>query len=138
MIERHAWIDPSRAPLYLVTYPAVRTLEDVKNAHEAIEFVYRRAVGPVAWLVDACSVRGASAKERRIVAEHEKRVSALAQRHCVGLGLVSPSAIVRGLFTAVTWLSPLKYPFKVFDTRAEAELWLLDRLAASRAQRVAP
>ena len=37
MIERHAWLDPSRAPLYVVTYPATRALDDVKNAHEAIE-----------------------------------------------------------------------------------------------------
>jgi hypothetical protein len=131
MIERHDWLDPSRAPLYVVTYPAVRAPEDVKHAHEAIESVYRRAAGPVAWLVDARSVRGANATERQIVVEHEKRVAPFARKYCAGLGLVIPNAIVRGLFTAVTWMAPLQYPFKVVDTCAEAELWLQGRLIAA-------
>jgi hypothetical protein len=130
--KSHSWLDTSRAPLYVLTYPTDRDLEHVVAAHRAVEAIYRSARGPVAWLVDARLVTGATATERQAVASHEARVSELAQRYCVGLALVSPNMLVRGLFTAVTWISPLRYTFQTFGAMDEAERWLRGRLADVR------
>lgn len=126
----HPWIDDSDAPLYVVTYPGNRTDEEVRQGHLAIRRVYEKTAVPVAWVVDASAVRSAPATQRRIVAEHERSVKRHAERWCAGLAVVIPNALVRGFFTAVTWLSPLSYPHRMFDTREAAEAWARDQLAA--------
>lgn len=131
MKAEHPWIDDSRAPLYVVTYPRDRTDEEVREGHLGIRRIYERTSVPVAWVVDASAVRSAPATQRRIVAEHERRVRPMALRWCAGLAVVIPNSLVRGFFTAVTWLAPLEYPHRIVETREEALAWArrqLDRM----------
>lgn len=128
----HPWIDASDAPLYVVHYPTVRSDQDVYDAHVAIRTIYENTRGPIAWVVDASDVRDAPATQRRIVAEHEANVRPIAERRCVGLAVVIPNAIVRGFFTAVTWVSPLSYPHKIFEKRSSAIAWARGQLAAAQ------
>lgn len=125
----HPWVDRSRAPLYVVTYPKERTELDLLKAHEAIAAVYQGGQGPLAWIVDATQVSGGTPKERSIVAAHEKRVADLAQRRCVGLGIVIPNALARGLYTAIRWIAPARYPCELFASYDEAERWVRQRLS---------
>jgi hypothetical protein len=111
-----------------VRYPAVRTDEEVFEAHAAIRALYESTLRPVAWVVDASEVRDAPATQRRIVAEHEQRVRPLAERWCAGLAVVLPNALVRGFFTAVTWFAPLSYPHRTFETVDEATIWARGQL----------
>lgn len=132
----HPWLDDRRAPLYVVTYPVERTDPDVRAAHADIERIYRETNEPVAWVVDASNVSSAPATQRKIVAEHEERVRPFARRRAAGLALVITNAFVRGIFTAVTWMTPLKYPHKIFGDRESAIAWARDQLR--EAQRSSP
>lgn len=127
----HPWIDDSEKPLYVVTYPRDRTDEDVRQGHRAIRSVYEKTSVPVAWVVDASAVRSAPATQRRIVAEHERSVRRYAERWCAGLAVVIPNALVRGFFTAVTWLAPLSFPHRLFETRPAAMAWARRQLDAA-------
>lgn len=133
---QHAWVDTSQAPLYVMTYPNQRSLQDVVDAHHVAEDIYQRTQGPIAWIVDATSVTGASAKERHVVAEYEKRIGGLAEARCVGVGLIIPNALVRGVYTAIRWMVPARYPFELVASYPQAEEWVRARLraAATRAQ----
>ena len=124
----HPWIDDSEKPLYVVTYPRERTDEDVRLGHRGIRSIYERTTVPVAWVVDASAVRSAPATQRRIVSEHERSVRAHAIQWCAGLAVVIPNSLVRGFFTAVTWLAPLSYPHQLFETRDEAMAWAREQL----------
>jgi hypothetical protein len=60
------------------------------------------------------------ASQRKYTAEWMKRSSALLQDACVGGAHVTPSAMLRGIITAVFWLSPPPTPQIFVATRAEA------------------
>ncbi|MEM9067767.1 MAG: hypothetical protein AAGE52_04650 [Myxococcota bacterium] len=106
----------------------MRTTDEVREAHAAIREVYLSTDRVIAWVVDATAVGRATAVERRIVSEHEKSVAPLARRWCAGLAVVIPNELVRGFFTAITWLAPLRYPHKVFSNRLEATAWAENQL----------
>jgi hypothetical protein len=127
-VASHPWIDASRAPLYVVTYPEAPSDREVLEGHQAIEEIYRRADSPLAWVVDARRVNKATPVQRRMVAEHEERTRALAEKFNAGLALVITSRLVRGMVTAVYWMSPPVYPYKIFDDMDRAQQWALQQL----------
>ena len=129
LTTEHPWISDAEAPLYVLTYPRERTEDDVVASHDAVAAIYQRATGPVAWVVDASAVVGATPRERQIVAAHEERVGDIAARRCAGLALIIPNAPVRGLLTAVRWLSPARYPQQIVATREAAFIWVRQQLS---------
>jgi hypothetical protein len=74
----------------------------------------------------------APAGQRTIAAEWLKRNAALARRTSVGGATVSPSAILRGIITAVFWLQPSPTPFFVLATRHEAMAKGIELLQGAR------
>jgi hypothetical protein len=130
-LATHRWVDGSRAPLYVLTYPRERELSDMLAAHDTVEDVYRRTQGPIGWIVDATLVSGATAKERQIVVAHERRTGDAAAARCAGLALVIPNALVRGFYTAIRWVEPARYPCESFSTFEGAEAWVRAQLTAA-------
>ena len=128
----HRWVDGSRAPLYVLTYPRERQLADMLASHDVVEDLYRRTQGPIGWIVDASKVTSATPKERQIVVAHERRVSETAALRCAGLALVIPNALVRGFYTAIRWVEPARCPCETFSGFDEAEMWVRAQLASAR------
>lgn len=91
--------------------------------------VYRQTTGGLAWVIDASSVVGASALERKAVAAYERRTAEVARLRCRGLAVVIPNDVVRRLFTTIRWLAAPGYAEQVFSARDEAERWARARLA---------
>jgi hypothetical protein len=131
----HPWIDLSNAPLFVLTYPHERSLGEVIAAHDAAEAVYRTTTGPLAWIVDGSQISSATAKERQVVVAYETRIADIAQSRCVGLGVVMNHAAVRGLYTAIRWIAPARYPQETFATYAGAERWVRAQLTTAIARR---
>lgn len=128
-IGTHPWISDAEAPLYVLTYPRDRTEDEVVASHDSVAAIYQRTTGPLAWVVDASAVVGASPRERQIVAAHEERVADAASQRCAGVALVIPNAAVRGLLTAVRWLAPARYPQQIVATREAAIDWVRQQLS---------
>ena len=66
-------------------------------------------------------------------AEHLKRFEKFNMRWNAGSALLVPSAWLRGLVTAVFWISPPRFPNKRFSEPLEAERWAKKQLAAKLA-----
>jgi hypothetical protein len=63
-----------------------------------------------------------NAKQRQSAGEFNKQESS--RRYIRGWANVAPSAMTRGLITAISWLAPDPWPMKAVATQAEAKAWL--------------
>lgn len=119
----HPWVSHKHVPIYEWAFPAEATDEELTAFFRAREEWATRAHYPVAWVVELSNLTKANAKQRRMFAEHLKRF----ERHDVlwnaGSALVVPSGWLRGLVTAVFWLSPPKFPNQAFAKRSDALEW---------------
>src|SRR5262249_16642596 len=75
----------------------------------------------------------ASAKQRRLTGEWSKRTADLTRATSAGSAAVTPSAILRGLITAVFWFQPPTAPYFAMGTRHEAMLKAIEMLRAANA-----
>ena len=130
----HPWISNDLMPLYRWTFPSEATDEALMACFQAREDWARRAHYPIAWVVDLSQITKAPATQRRRLAEHLERFEAFSARWNAGSALVVPNAWLRGLATAVFWVSPPKFPTEFFSKPVEAERWAKRRLAAKRAE----
>ncbi len=130
----HPWISHDLMPIYRWTFPKVVTDEDLAAVFRAREDWASRVEYPVAWIVDLSNVVKAPATQRKAFAEHLKRFEKHGPRWNAGSALIVPNAWLRGLVTAVFWLSPPKFPQKLFSRSLEAESWAKAKLEAKRAE----
>ncbi len=75
------------------------------------------------WLVmDLHESAGLSPKQRRRQAD---RIRAMGDERmvCGGVALVFDSAVLRGVMTAILWVSHPEYPVKVFASLEAASIW---------------
>jgi len=128
----HPWISHELMPIYRWTFPKEVTDEELSAVFRAREEWAPRVDYPVAWIVDLSNVIYAPATQRKAFAEHLKRFEAHGPRWNAGSALIVPSAWLRGLVTAVFWLSPPKFPQKLFSRSLEAEIWAKAQLEAKR------
>ena len=113
----HPWVSHKHVPIYEWTFPPETSDEDLEAFVRARED----------W-----------ATQRRMFGEHLKRF----ERHDVqwngGSALVVPRAWLRGLVTAVFWISPPKVPHQAFAKRTDALQWAQLQLDAKVAESLTP
>ena len=80
-------------------------------------------------VLDAIDSGGAPPSQRKMQAEWLKANEHTIQQCSLGMAFVIRSPIVRGVMTAVLWLSRLPVPHKVTATVADAKTWAEQRLA---------
>ena len=68
------------------------------------------------------------ANQRKLTAEWMKRTTPLAAASSVGTATVTPSAILRGIITALYWLQPAPNPAFCVATRHEGILKGIEQL----------
>ena len=130
----HPWISHDLMPIYWLTFPEKATNDELSALFQAREDWASRAKYPVAWIVDLSNITKASATQRKPFAEHLKRFEQYAVRWNAGSALIVPSAWLRGLVTAVSWISPPKFPNKLFSEPLEAVSWARVQLEAKLAE----
>lgn len=74
----------------------------------------------------------APATQRKYAADFVKRNAALSQSASLGTASVTPSSIVRGILTAIFWISPSPTPSVFFATRDDAYLHAIGVLEGAR------
>ncbi|MDQ3030873.1 MAG: hypothetical protein M3Y87_00515 [Myxococcota bacterium] len=84
---------------------------------------------PYTLVVDIERVGALGAKERKLIAEYEKSYQRAERRFSTGQAFVATSQLVRGMMTAIFWLSPPVYPYRWFERRDDAERWAASDLA---------
>lgn len=83
---------------------------------------------PVAGVVYLRKLLVGTAKQRKRMAELEKRLEEHDRQYMHACGIVAPNAMTRGLVTAVFWLKPPIYPYKLFSTFDGALSWVVDTM----------
>ena len=76
-----------------------------------------------ALVVDMTHTGSLSAKDRRRVSEHITANRERVRRTVRGIAIVTPSAVKRGIITAVFWLSPPPTEHRIFDNVNDAIRW---------------
>lgn len=124
----HAWIDSSRAPLYVWSFP--RHFDDAElgacvDAHRE----WRAEVDyPVAWVIDLTHARHASTAQRRMLADHVEASEPHDLRWNRGTAFVIPNAIVRATVMAVLWMRHPLFETHLVSTLEDGLSWATGRL----------
>ncbi len=74
----------------------------------------------------------APATQRKYAGDFLERNSSLSQTASLGTASVTPSSILRGILTAIFWISPPPTPAEFFATRDEAFLHAIGTLERAR------
>jgi hypothetical protein len=123
-------IDATRAPLYLVEWPSLITEAEI-DAHFAEIRSLASGGRRIAFIIDMRISGTPPPSTRKHAAERLRATYDVVGAGVVGVAHVIPSALVRGVMTAVYWLSPPPFPTYVAGTPAEAFAWAESRLAAA-------
>ena len=118
--ERREW------PLLVVRWPDGPVTDESLNAYlaESVQDLGRRTVHCV--MHDSQTAMGLSAAQRRRMAGHlAEHKDAIAQ-WTSGVAIVTPSAVIRGMITAVNWITGTPCPQRTFATEREARTWLAE------------
>ena len=120
--------DDSAWPLVLEATPPESSDSDVLeyiNRHRS--YLAKKTVyGAV---LDVRRARTMSVKHRRMLADWINEQRAELQRyHAAVAVVVSPSPIVRGFVSAVYWLSPPPYPYKIMTSIDDAKAWVAKQI----------
>jgi hypothetical protein len=115
--------DVSMWPLVLITMPPVTTALDIEHMRDCYEHVFA-ATARHALIVDSTTiVRVPDATLRRQMKAFEDSKRPIIARKNIGSAIVIQSALVRGAYTALRWISPQPAPNKAFATMEEAARW---------------
>jgi hypothetical protein len=134
MAATHPWIDTSESPLLRATYPVGATSDEVAAFLRVLEELVLEQHGPYGWVHDfGRSLDAVQRDIRRQFAISQRKIADHDRKYCAGVALYVPNPVVRGVITAVYWLSPPAYPYRFFSNLAEATVWARARLQKARA-----
>ncbi len=123
--------------MYVVTFNGQVTDEQFRAYLSALSALMGRG-GWRVLVYDARLAAPAPASQRRMQAEWMKLNDAGVRRSTAGIAFVIPSAVVRGVLTAIFWLQPLACPHLVTESFEEAFRWARGKLASTPRAEPAP
>jgi hypothetical protein len=124
-------------PILVVEFPEKRFADEDNRAllghFEALMNDALRTSEKLFFVTDLSLMREfAPALQRQYTGQWIKRTSDLARATSVGGAQVTPSAVLRGIITAIFWIHPPPTPAVCVATRAEAMMVGIERLEAQR------
>jgi hypothetical protein len=110
-------------PLVVITLPPVTTTDDIEYMQRCYEHVFA-APARHALIVDTTSiVRVPDAMLRQQMKAFEDSRRPIIRQKNIGSAIVIQSALARGGYTALRWISPQPAPNKAFPTVPGAARW---------------
>lgn len=122
----HITIDDSRSPLLVIRYVGIVSDDEFKRYLDEMKAI--RSRGPGVAVLDATGSGSTPATQRKMQADWLRRNREMLRRNSLGTAFVIPSAAIRGVLTAILWISPLPSPHIVVSTYDEGERWAIERL----------
>lgn len=125
-------IDEGRWPIAIFESPGARLPGEIDSDSFYVELDRLLARGErFATLHDLRGTRPDAARRRRFTDWVETNKSELS-RWLAAHAVVVDSTLLRGIITAVLWMTAPPCPMRVFDDRAEAERWLASMIAETK------
>ncbi|HJL17482.1 MAG TPA: hypothetical protein RMH99_17565 [Sandaracinaceae bacterium LLY-WYZ-13_1] len=120
-------IDTSRFPVVDVTFHGQVSDEQFADYLERMTEVATRREKNVV-IIDASRAGATPPTQRKMQADWLKKHEATLERHSLGTAFIITSRMIRGILTAILWLSPMPGDHAVVSTYVEAEDWAFERL----------
>ncbi len=120
-------IDDSQWPLVLITWPE----HPVTDEDVDVFVAERRKQVPRGKHVTLHLTEGGSglrSRQRRRMAEYLREDAELVRGRLLASALVARNPVIRGMITALSWLTSPPFTQRVFADRASAEAWLSEVL----------
>jgi hypothetical protein len=122
-IPRHKWVTVIEAPLYHQVLPSEATDEELAEMLAEVERITMTIESPLGWVTDVSNILKVTARQRKMYAQSDARLKAWDAQWCTGTAIICTGAFTRGIVTAVHWMTPPVYPFRIFGNRREGERW---------------
>lgn len=118
----HPWCRAEGDLIFFRAPNGSATDAEVEAAYGAIHAWWAKRTRPACFVTDLSNTLAIPASQRKIAAEWEAKFRPYAARYGAA-ALVAPSAALRGIVTAVFWVSPPGYPYTIVSTQGAAVLW---------------
>jgi hypothetical protein len=105
--------------------------EEVESVLADLTVELKRGM-PYVLLFDLTRAAIPSALQRQKLAAHMQDNAARIRRWVLGIGIIYPNALTRGVVTAIFWIAPPPVPYRFFATRVEAAEWAGSLVEAPR------
>lgn len=113
-------------------FPEVFNDSELDGALKAVhDWMLKEVDAPFGLVVDVQRPLAFSAVQRKMIADVEKSYRHVDRRYNGGQAVVVPTAVARGVLTAVYWLSPPVYPVQAVATLEEGLEWVENSLRTS-------
>jgi hypothetical protein len=110
-------------------FPARFSDEDLQEALRVVTaWLLNDVDAPFGFIADLGAVEAMSARRRSIMPAAERLYAHVDRAYNAGQAVVVASALMRGIITAVMWLSLPVYPLKVCAALAAAETFVEEQL----------
>ena len=106
--------------LYLQSYPERVLPATLERFLAGVERAVPDFERPYAWITDLERPEKISKTHQKIIAAFEARVADLDRRYCAASALVVQRGVIRAVMSAVFWVHPPVYPFRLVASREEA------------------
>ena len=124
-----AWVDSRCAPLYVWRIPRSPDTTELKAALSAIQTWVKTLDAPYGWITDPRALEvEVIAQQRSLLAEHLRIVAPKSELYCAGMSMLITNPVLRGVATAVGWMTPYSFPTAFHGSYAEADLWVRQQL----------
>jgi hypothetical protein len=120
--------DDSRWPIVVSRASGESSDDDMRSYLTMLELMLSRKARHVI-IVDATQGKQLKSQHRKMLADWTQLNRQTLARYRAGLALVTPSAVLRGMITAVYWLSPPPFPYQPVSTMEEGWAWARQRIA---------
>ncbi len=124
----HSWIQEQTPGFYHIVFPQTSTEEEVAGFCRASLEYWKNIRCPTITIVDCRQVKKAPAAQRKLFADNIDHIKPYSQKFQVAVALVVPNTLVKGLVTAIYWVAPPGYHYKVFTDIEIARTWLQEQL----------
>jgi hypothetical protein len=120
-----------RFPLVVFTFRGTITMPELERYLSESERLLERTQ-PYAGLVIAADVRPLEVALVRRQAQWMKVNRERVKQKSLGVALVIPSPMIRGVLKAILWLEPMPQPHKLCSNLEDAVSWVHEKLAAAK------
>ncbi len=121
-------IDETSKPIYVVSFEGLPTDAEFESFLKRLGAITERA-NDKALVFDASRTGATPPSQRKRMAQWMKEYDALIRERTAGCAFVLPSALQRGILTAILWVQPMACPHAIFGTPEEALHWTRGMLA---------
>jgi hypothetical protein len=127
-------VEDEQWPIVLVTFPSQLDDDDFTNYLGALAALRSRKA-PYVIVFDIAKSQQLTPKQRKMQADYIKAEAQLRELFLKGVAFVAPTAIHRGILTAIFWLQKAPVQHQAFAKLGEAVAWARSTLKMSIAPR---